>query len=252
MWRFLTFILVSLLTPISTMAATMAAECSMIDGSRTCIDVRGDDENQLVITVKKARAGSKSTTPGKVVRKTSTVKKPEVQAPWIPWLPKPTIKRTTPPETRTQQRSRRPQVSQISASEVMDQVRSILPTGGIITQPWGSSLLHQPTYFMTSTPEDFRAVVRILGIPISLHLTSSFLWEFGDGEVFSTRSSGTPYPIPTITHIYRSPGEKKIVLKVLWTGSWSAAGVKAPIQGKIHQILSREILVQEAFSSLTN
>ncbi|NDE50447.1 MAG: hypothetical protein EB014_05190, partial [Actinobacteria bacterium] len=51
----------------------------------TCIDVKADQEsNEVVITVKKGKAGRESSTSPKP----KPTPKPRVKQPWIPWLPK--------------------------------------------------------------------------------------------------------------------------------------------------------------------
>ncbi|MFM7351036.1 MAG: hypothetical protein ACKO1P_02150, partial [Actinomycetota bacterium] len=59
----------------------MAEEC---DGD-TCIEVSADDDNHLVIRVKKGKPGS-TTTSSPSPNPTSS---PYRKQPWIPWLPKP-------------------------------------------------------------------------------------------------------------------------------------------------------------------
>jgi hypothetical protein len=52
----------------------------------TCIDVKADQEsNEVVITVKKGKAGGEASTSPKP----RPTPRPTIKRPWIPWLPKP-------------------------------------------------------------------------------------------------------------------------------------------------------------------
>ncbi len=204
----------------------------------TCIDVTADqDNNQVVITVQKGKPGSSST------RKPRAVSTPRLKKPWIPWLPKPIA--TSKPRPRPTFTAR-PRVKSISGSQISDQVKSLLPRGGIITQPLGDALVQQPVNFMTNTPPIFTTVIVVLGVPISIHLTPVFEWEFGDGNRLTTKLPGAPYPLALIENTYRSSGEKNIVLTTRWNGFWRAGALGAPINGAITQRVQRQILVRPA------
>ena len=210
------------------------AECQ----ENTCIDVSADQEGkEVVITVKKGKAGSTSTTSPRT-RSTSIARKP-----WIPWLPKPAVTRVSTPRPRV---TSKPRVRTISSSQISDQVRSLLPTGTIITQPLKDSLIHEPVNFMTTVPTNFSTVIVVLRIPIAIHLTALYVWDFGDGNSLVTKFPGAPYPAMLNQHTYKSSGEKRVSLTVRWSGFWSAGAMSAPINGSITQRIEKELTIRPA------
>lgn len=208
------------------------AECQ----GDTCIDVNADqDSNQVVITVKKGKAGSSSTSSPRP-RTKSTARKL-----FIPWLPKPvsTAKPRPRPSLTSQAR-----VTRISGSQISEQVRSLLPSGAIISQPLDDPLVQEPVNFMTTVPTHFSTVLVVLRIPITIHLTAMYAWDFGDGQTMTTRVQGAPYPFTLISNTYKSLGEKDVTLTIKWSGTWSAGAMTAPINGVITQTISRRLNVR--------
>lgn len=124
-----------LIATISIATPVHGEEC---DGD-TCIDVSADDDNHIVIKVKKGKPGSATTTtPSPRPTATATAKQP-----WIPWLPKPAAKTSPRPKSTkiSKPRVRKPRVSKISSSQLADQVKRMLPGGLILTQPMSTALL---------------------------------------------------------------------------------------------------------------
>ena len=219
---------------ITTPIPRVYAECS----GDTCINVEADqDGNQVVITVKKGAEGSSRTSSPRP-RSTSTLRKP-----WIPWLPRPTVTRVATPRPAT---TSKPRVRTISSSQISDQVKSLLPTGAIITQPLSEPLVHQPVNFLTTVPTHFSTVILVLRIPITIHLTAMYIWDFGDGASLVTKLPGAPYPAMINHHTYTSIGEKEVNLKVRWSGVWSAGAISGPINGSITQTISKELDLRPA------
>ena len=205
----------------------------------TCIDVKADQEsNEVVITVKKGKAGGEASTSPKP-RPTPTIKRP-----WIPWLPKPVATRKA--VALGPKPSPKPRVKRISGSQISDQVKSLIPRGEIITQPLENILVNQSVNFLTNTPMHFTTVLVVLGTPITIHLTPEFLWEFGDGNSQSTKLAGAPYPLMLIENTYKSSGQKRVELTTTWSGFWRAGSIGAPIDGAIVQRVSRQIDVRPA------
>ena len=208
------------------------AECQ----DDTCIDVSADQEsNQVVITVKKGKPGSARTSSPRP-RATSTARKL-----FIPWLPKPVS--TSKPRPRPSLTSK-PRVQRISGTQISDQVRSLLPTGIIITQPLTNPLVQEPVNFMTTVPTHFSTVIVVLRIPITIHLTALYKWDFGDGNSSTSKLQGAPYPLTLIHNTYRSSGPKDVTLTINWNGTWSAGGMSAPINGGITQTVVKRINVR--------
>jgi hypothetical protein len=219
-------------------STTSQAECS----GDTCIDVSTDQAgNQVVITVKKGSPGSSSTSAART--RTSTVRKP-----WIPWLPKPVATRVSQPRPKV---TSKPRVRTISGNQISDQVKSVLPTGSIITQPLHNILIHEPVNFMTTVPTQFSTVIVVLRIPITIHLTALYMWDFGDGHTLITKLRGAPYPAMLNQHSYSTTGDHQVSLTVRWSGFWSAGTISAPINGTITQEISKEITVFPAKARFT-
>ncbi|MFN6291719.1 MAG: hypothetical protein ACK4WP_02175 [Candidatus Nanopelagicaceae bacterium] len=225
-------VLLLTLTFLLTSIPTVNADCE----GDTCIDVSADQEsNQVVITVKKGKAGTSSTSSPRP-RARSTARKL-----FIPWLPKPVT--TAKPRPRPSL-TVKPRVKKISGSQISDQVRSLLPSGLIITQPLDNPLVQEPVNFMTTVPTHFSTVIVVLRIPITIHLTALYEWDFGDGRSITTRVQGAPYPLTMISNTYRSSGEKDVRLTIKWSGRWSAGGMSAPINGGITQSITKRLTVR--------
>lgn len=233
---FRVIIFVACLLVINAPFPSKAEECQ---GS-TCIDVTTDGQQEVLITVRKKTPGA-TTTPRPGI---ST--KPAIKRPWIPWLPKPVIKRTATPRPRQS-----PTITRISGSAVMDQVRSLIPRGFIMTQPGQDYLVHQPITFRTNIPPRFVASLVVLRIPIQIELEATYVWSFGDGRSLVTKDPGKPYPMATITNTYAQTGSFTALLEVRWSGIWRAAGISAPINGSIIQRYTHDINVHPALAHFT-
>ena len=203
----------------------------------TCIDVKVDQEsNEVVITVKKGKAGGEAST--------SPTPRPTIKKPWIPWLPKPVA--TSKAVALGPKPSPKPRVKRISGSQISDQVKSLIPRGEIITQPLDNILVNQSVNFLTNTPLHFTTVLVVLGTPITIHLTPEFFWEFGDGNSYGTRLAGAPYPLMLIENTYKSSGQKTVELTTTWSGFWRAGTLGAPIDGVIVQKVRRDLEIRPA------
>ena len=232
------------IAPITPLKA-YGEEC---DGD-TCIDVSADDENHLVIKVKKGKPGSSATRAPSPRPTESTIRK----QPWIPWLPKPVVKATPRPKStaNSKPRVRKPKVKKISATELAEQVKRMLPSGVILTQPASAALTREPVNFMTSVPSSFQTVIVVLEVPILITLKALYKWEFGDGSSQIAHYPGAPYPAALITHKYGTEGIYEVDLRVTWSGTWRAGTLSGPIKGSITQNFEREISVHNADTTFT-
>ena len=252
------FIMFSALTFLSP-GDVAAEECE----GDTCIDVATDRNHEVVITVRKGSSGASTSETSVKKQPTSAASSPlRVRAPakkkvWIPWLPvasSPQPSRLPRPRPTTS-RQARPKTSErvetISASEVMDQVRSLLPGGVIIHQPLSQLLVREPVYFRTSVPQRFKAMVVVLDIPIEIDLRASYLWSFGDGSTLTTSDPGGSYPLSTVRHRYLLADTYEALLRVQWNGTWRSGAMSAPIRGVITQIFTKKIEIQGARTRIT-
>lgn len=215
----------------------------------TCIEVSADDDNHLVIKVKKGKPGSVTTTAPSPKPSATTTQK---QA-WIPWLPKPKVTSAPRPKSTTvsRPRARKPKVKKISAIQLAEQVKRMLPSGVILTQPTTSALLREPVNFMTTIPSTFQTVIVVLEVPIYITLKAQYRWDFGDGNTEISHHPGAPYPASLIIHKYAKEGEYDVGLRVTWSGTWRAGAISGPIKGSINQSFDREISVYAADTAFT-
>jgi hypothetical protein len=253
MRRFLTLTLISTLCALISISNSYGEECQ----GTTCIDVSADSEHQVVITVKKGTPGSTMTKKPVVAKKRTPRATPSPShSLWIPWLPKPVDVKTPTPRPSVSRKPRATKapavkVSTISASEVMDQVRKLLPLGAIYFQPPSQILVREPVFFRTSVPQRFTTIVVVLDIPIEIDLHARYLWSFGDGVTLVTTDPGASYPLSTVRHSYSQAGNFEVALQVNWSGTWRSGALSAPIRGHINQSFTKQIEVQAARTRLT-
>ena len=212
-------------------STTANAACTQ----KTCVDVF-TDQNQLVITAQKgAVKPTPKPTPKPVPKAVTSKTVVVVTKPPTPKavVPKPVVKKVAAPKPAT--------------ASLSDKLIKLLPAGDINFQPTTQSVVNIPTYFWTQTPERFQAVVPILDVIVYVNLYSTLTWSFGDGAELTTLLRGGPFPNPSVTHAYKTKGDKQVNLKVTWQGTWSVNGVTSPIVGNlITQSISRSIQVVSA------
>ena len=221
------YTLVALFLILSTPNASAA--CTQ----KTCVDVF-TDQNQLVITAQKGTAKpTKKAAPKVIVKAKPVVKAPVVKPP----SPKPVVKKPVA----------KPIVKKIVSASLSDKLIKLLPDGDINFQPTSESVVNIPTYFWTTTPQRFVAVIPILDVIVYVNLYSTFNWSFGDGDKLFTPLRGGPFPNPAVTHAYKAKGDKSVELTVIWQGTWSVNGVTSPIAGNlITQHITKALTVVSA------
>jgi hypothetical protein len=225
------YTLVALLLVLGTTHASAA--CTQ----KTCVDVF-TDQNQLVITAQKGTAKpTKKAAPKVIVKAKPVVKAPVVKPP----SPKPVVKK---PVAKT---ATKPIVKKVVTASLSDKLIKLLPDGDINFQPTSESVVNIPTYFWTTTPQRFVAVIPILDVIVYVNLYSTFNWSFGDGGKLFTPLRGGPFPNPAVTHAYKTKGDKSVELTVIWQGTWSVNGVTSPIAGNlITQHITKALTVVSA------
>jgi hypothetical protein len=123
----------------------------------------------------------------------------------------------------------------------------------IYHQPTANALVQVPVNFWTTTPPTFKTSVVMLGVPIKVYLSPTYLWDFGDGTRLSTVSRGAVFPNQSITHIYRRAGSYMASLRITWGGSWKASGATSAVTGgAIVQNLYTKVRVSSAPSKYLN
>ena len=225
-------------------STTANAACTQ----KTCVDVF-TDQNQLVITAQKGAVKQTPKPAAKPVVKTTP--KPASKP-----APKPVVvvtKPVAPKPTTPKPVVKKPVVAKPATASLSDRLIKLLPAGDINFQPTSQSVINVPTYFWTQTPERFQAAVPILDVIVYVNLYSTLTWSFGDGSEMTTLLRGGPFPNPSVTHAYKTKGDKQVNLKVTWQGTWSVNGVTSPIVGNlITQSISRNLQVVAAPTLFTN
>jgi len=230
-------LLIVFLLLFSASPATAAPNCT----TSVCVKVYTDPKTgKLIITAN--RNGS------------SESPKPAPTRTWKPrpYTPRPKPTYTPPPKPRTIV-TRKFKPKPVIKLSLSDQLAQLIPIKDIYHQPNTGALVQVPVNFWTTTPPTFETSVVMLGIPITVYLAPTYLWDFGDGSKFSTTSRGAPYPDRSITHIYKKSGSYVASLEISWSGSWQASGATSAVGGgAIIQMLYTEVLIASAPSKYLN
>ena len=227
-------VLIALLLLLSVNPAVAAPNCN----TKVCVKVYTDPKTgKLIITAN--RNGSSSTP------------KPAPTRTWKPrpYTPRPYTPSAKPTTIVTKKYTPKP-VVKLSLS---DQLAQLIPMKDIYHQPTANALVQAPVNFWTTTPPTFKTSVVMLGVPITVYLSPTYLWDFGDGTRLSTVSRGAAFPNQSITHIYSRAGSYMASLRITWGGSWKASGATSAVTGgAIVQNLYTEVRVSSAPSKYLN
>ena len=202
-----------LVAPISQ----AADQCSM----KVCVKVFTDPRTgEVVITAKKN--GHKATPKPKPKPRPKPSSKPSSK----PIVQRPKPVRVYKPRARVIRKAAS------AGPSLADRLTQLIPVRAMHIQPSGEVLVQVPANFWTDTGEKFQAHVLILGVPVSVDLTPTFEWDFGDGTpTFATSLRGAPFPNQEITHTYRQPGHYQATVRISWAGTWSSDGATFPVLG---------------------
>ena len=227
-------LIIALLLLLSVNPAVAAPNCN----TKVCVKVYTDPKTgKLIIT---ANRNGSSTTP-----------KPKPTRTWKPrpYTPRPYTPRPKPTTIVTKKYTPKP-VIKLSLS---DQLAQLIPVKDIFHQPAASALVQVPVNFWTTTSPTFKTSVVMLGVPITVYLSPTYLWDFGDGTKLSTTSRGAAFPNQSITHIYRRAGSYSALLQITWGGTWQASGATSAVSGgAIVQNLYTQVNVVTAPSKYLN
>jgi hypothetical protein len=222
-------LLIVLLLLATANPASAAPNCT----TKVCVKVYTDPKTgKLIIT---ANRNGSSTSPKPIPTRT--------------WKPRPYTPRPKPRVIVTKKIAPKP-VVKLSLS---DQLAQLIPMKDIYFQPALGALVQVPVNFWTTTPPTFKTSVVMLGVPITVYLSPTYLWDFGDGTSLSTASRGAPYPNQSITHVYKSSGTFNSHLQISWSGNWLASGVTSAVGGgAIIQNIYAQIKISSAPSKYLN
>ena len=231
-------LLIALVLLLSANPAMAAPKCT----TKVCVKVYTDPKTgKLIITAN--RNGSSTTSKQTPIPKPTRTWKPR------PYTPRPYIPRPKPTAIVTKKYTPKPVV----ILSLSDQLAQLIPVKDIYHQPSANSLVQVPVNFWTTTPPTFKTSVVMLGVPITVYLSPTYLWDFGDGTKLSTTSRGAAFPNQSITHIYHQAGNYLATLQVTWGGSWQASGISRAVSGgAIVQNLYTKVNVVTAPSKYLN
>ncbi len=213
----------------------MAANCA----AGPCVQVYTDPiTHQLVITANQNRPGSTLFPHPRPVHTYKPRPKPIVKPvpkarpipqTWIPYKAVPIIHRTY----KAPVKKRRSTVAKVitTALSLSDQITRLLPGSKIMYQPGKDVVTGIPVYFWSDTNAIYQVATAILGVGVTVIMSPSFVWNFGDGSTFTTTNTGGPYPNAAITHTYKTSGTFTVDLTISWAGSWAAQGAVLPVLG---------------------
>ena len=227
-------ILIALLLLLSVNPAVAAPNCN----TKVCVKVYTDPKTgKLIIT---AKQNGSSATPKPIPTRTW---KPRPYTP-RPYTPRPVATAIVPKKYTPKP------VVKLSLS---DQLAQLIPMKEIHHQPATSALVQVPVNFWTTTPPNFKTSVVMLGIPITVYLSPTYLWDFGDGTKLSSTTRGAPFPNQSITHTYTRTGSYAASLQITWGGTWKASGTTSEVSGgAIVQNLYAQVKVVTAPSKYFN
>ena len=228
--------------------ASAAPNCTI----KVCVKVYTDPKTgKLIISAKQNGSSTKPKPTPAVTAKPTVAPKP---------IPKPTPKPTLEPSPKP---TPTPKPSIVVSKKYLpkpvvklslsDQLAQLIPMKDIFHQPSTRALVQVPVNFWTTTPETFKTSVVMLGVPITVYLAHTYLWDFGDGTILQTKLRGGPYPDTSIRHTYRGAGTYFSSLTISWKGSWSASGNTSAVSGgAIIQRLFSQVNVVGAPSKYIN
>jgi len=227
-------VLIALLLLLSVNPAIAAPNCN----TKVCVKVYTDPKTgKLIIT---AKQNGSSATPKPIPTRTW---KPRPYTP-RPYTPRPVATAIVPKKYTPKP------VVKLSLS---DQLAQLIPMKEIHHQPATSALVQVPVNFWTTTPPNFKTSVVMLGIPITVYLSPTYLWDFGDGTKLSSTTRGAPFPNQSITHTYTRTGSYAASLQITWGGTWKASGTTSEVSGgAIVQNLYTQVKVVTAPSKYFN
>jgi hypothetical protein len=119
-------------------------------------------------------------------------------------------------------------------------------------QPARGALTQVPTIWHSGqTAPTAAAVFDLLGNRVELTAVPHWVWDFGDGRVLHTGSSGSRHPDRAVSHVFRRPGTYQVSCTTSWSATFTVDGLGPfPVAERIEQRATRTITVREARARL--
>lgn len=142
-----------------------------------------------------------------------------------------------------------------AAVQVRDRFVDRLPQPEPRFQPAGGALVNLAVVFRSGQQEGTRVdSFDLLGMPVEVAATPSWVWDFGDGSTLRTSDAGSRWPDTTVSHVYRSAGSYDVTVNASWSGQFTVDDL-GPFDvdgGAVTQDATVEVVVREAPAELVS
>lgn len=139
--------------------------------------------------------------------------------------------------------------------EVRDRFIEYLPPQAPSYQPVGGALVNLAAVFSAGQSGTIgRPTFDLAGFEIALTAEAAWRWDFADGPVEVFAVPGGPYPDTSVSHVYRTPGQRTVTVTTLWAGDFTVDGLGPfPVEGPpVTQTAALPVLVREARAELVD
>lgn len=113
-------------------------------------------------------------------------------------------------------------VAQQLSDVVIERVPPLRPS----VQPAGGTVVNLPAIFASGQPE--RMSTRrfdLVGFAVVLDARATWRWRFGDGAEVTTQLPGGAWPDDSVSHVYRTPGQRVVSVVAQWQGWFTVDGM---------------------------
>lgn len=204
--------LLPILILVTLLPLSFPAQAQEQCNSGTCIDVSTDPiTGKITIHISKGAHGSAPKP------RPAPTRRPQ------PPKPRPTYTHRSTPRPRPVIH-RSPKATPVPDTFESDQLTQLIPASSIFYAPGSGGLTGIPVAFTSTSPSIFATQTPLLGVLVGLSLSTTYHWDFGDGNSISTAS-------PTVTHSFSKVGEYPVTLYLSWAGTWSANGYTYDVLG---------------------
>lgn len=108
---------------------------------------------------------------------------------------------------------------------IAERVNQSAPKAQPRFQPNSAALTALPTNFRTGQASVIQRSEVIAGIPVAFTARASWRWSWGDQTpALATREPGGAWPTMSVTHTYRRPGTRHVVLETFWKAHYTVNG----------------------------
>lgn len=128
-----------------------------------------------------------------------------------------------------------------------------LPPPGPSFQPADGAVVNIPTIFSAGGGNGDVATFNLGGTAVRIAARPAYwIWTFDNGVSERFDKPGGPYPDTDVTYTYHEPGTRTVTVTAVWTASYAAGGVSAPVAGTVRRSASLTVPVHVARSELVS